>query len=215
MSDFKIPVYIINLKERIDRRIHIINEFRDKPEFEIFLFEAIRDNIGALGLWKSIRHIVEVAQNNEHDIIIICEDDHCFTENYDSEALFNALEQINHINADMLLGGVSHFEDSVAFDNNLFWLSGFTGFQFVILYRRFYSRFLKLNLKKGDDVDLKMQSISDMIFCIFPFISIQKEFGYSDVTKKNEPYGVVKGYFEKSEHRLKTISFLKNHFDNY
>lgn len=137
-----------------------------------------------------------------------------FTESYKAEKLYTVIHKANNLGADLLLGGVSHFEDAVEFDNDLFWLSSFTGFQFGIIFRRFYERFLNVEMKGYDDIDLKMKEVSDNIFCIYPFISVQKEFGYSDVTIKNGELGIIDGYFVKSEQRLKTLSFLRNHFIN-
>lgn len=210
----KMPVFVINLENRVDRKQSIIEQFNNKLEFKLNVVSAIKHGIGSLGLWQTMQKIVAQAQSNNDEYIVICEDDHLFTEHYNSEKLFNAIEKANELNADLLLGGVSHFDDAVEFENHLFWLSGFTGFQFAIIYQRLYERFLSVELQAFENIDIKMKDISDKIFCIYPFISVQKEFGYSDVTKKNEQEGVVDEYFIKSEKRLKTLSFLRKHFDN-
>ena len=44
--DKKIPTYVINLKKRPDRKEHILNEFIDKPEFEVKVVEAIEHTNG-------------------------------------------------------------------------------------------------------------------------------------------------------------------------
>ena len=75
-NKFYIPDYIINLKERIDRRLHIEAQFRDKSEFVLTLIDAVKHPIGAVGLWKSMVKAVEAAIRNDDDIMIICEDDH-------------------------------------------------------------------------------------------------------------------------------------------
>ena len=36
-SDFYIPTYVINMKERLDRKKHIIAEFKGRDEFDVTL----------------------------------------------------------------------------------------------------------------------------------------------------------------------------------
>lgn len=211
----KIPVFVINLEERKDRKAHTVEQFRNKPEFSMNIVKAIQDKIGAIGLWKTMKKIVKKAQDNRNEYIILCEDDHLFTENYNEKKLFELIQKGKKLHADLLLGGVSHFVDAVEFDKGLFWLSSFTGFQFAIIYNHFFNKFLSIELNNNDNIDIKMKDISDKIFCIYPFISIQKEFEYSDVTKRNELTGVVTEYFVKSDQRLKTLSFLKKYFSQF
>lgn len=208
-----IKVFSINLKKRIDRKKHIIQQFDNMKGLDLTIVTADEHSIGAVGLWHTVRKIVEQAKHNRYKYIIICEDDHSFTNNYDLEKLINTINYTNKLNADLLLGGVSYFKDAVEIVDNLFWLSGFTGFQFVIMFGRFFETFLKIDFNFYDNIDLKMENSSKNIYCMFPFISVQKEFGYSDVTKKNEQSGVIEEYFEKSEKRLNTLSSLKKRFD--
>jgi GR25 family glycosyltransferase involved in LPS biosynthesis len=46
----KIPVYIVNLKERTDRLKSILAEFKDKDEYNIRIKEAIKHENGGVGL---------------------------------------------------------------------------------------------------------------------------------------------------------------------
>lgn len=74
--DFYLPVYVINMKEREERKQHIVKEFEHKEEFELNLVEASVHPIGAVGLWNSMIRIVKMAKERGDDIIVICEDDH-------------------------------------------------------------------------------------------------------------------------------------------
>lgn len=78
-KDFFIPTYIINLETRKERRKHIYEEFRNKNEFKIEIVNAVKDEIGAVGLWKSIIKIIKIAQLAKDEIILICEDDHMWS----------------------------------------------------------------------------------------------------------------------------------------
>ncbi|WP_223583898.1 hypothetical protein [Sphingobacterium sp. GVS05A] len=207
-----IPVFAINLNKRLDRKNHIINQFDSREEFELKIITAIEHDIGAIGLWKTMRKIVLQAKISQQKYIIICEDDHTFTVSYVKNVLFEAIKKGEGLCADLLLGGISHFDDAVEFDKGIFWINGFTGTQFFVMFQRFYDIFLNLRLNSHDNIDLSMSSVSTNIYCMYPFISVQREFGYSDITKKNEKLGVVDEYFIKSERRLKTLSFLKELF---
>ena len=81
-SDFYIPTYVINMKERLDRKKHIIGEFKGRDEFDVTYMDACTHKIGAVGLWNSIVRIIRLALENEDDVVVICEDDHYFTEDY-------------------------------------------------------------------------------------------------------------------------------------
>jgi glycosyl transferase family 25 len=49
-APMKHKTYIINLKERTERKKHILNEFAKYPEFEITIFDAIKRKSGSEGL---------------------------------------------------------------------------------------------------------------------------------------------------------------------
>lgn len=210
----KIPVFAINLEGRIDRRNHILKQFAGRSEFDFFLIRAVKNKIGAVGLWQTLYNIIQEAATLQLDYIIVCEDDHCFTANYDVAELRKLIAKADCLRSDILLGGVSHFEDAVQVEQGLFWVNHFTGTQFVIFYKRFFQKILALEFNNDDNIDLKMSGVSDNIYCMYPFISIQEEFGYSDVTVKNAGPGIVEEYFVKSQRRLETLSFLRGHFDN-
>lgn len=70
-SDFYLPVYVINLKERTERRQHIEEHFQGKVEFALHWIEAIEHSIGAVGLWQSMLKAVQTAIDKRDDIMII------------------------------------------------------------------------------------------------------------------------------------------------
>lgn len=49
--DKKIPTYVINLEKRRERKEHILNEFIDKPEFEVKVVEAIEHTNGTFPIF--------------------------------------------------------------------------------------------------------------------------------------------------------------------
>ena len=84
-DDVVIPVYVNNLPERQDRRDSIVRTFEGKPEFELHITPAIRKERGADGLWASIRNVIQMVSESDDEVIILCEDDHVFTADYDRD----------------------------------------------------------------------------------------------------------------------------------
>lgn len=200
----QIPIFIINLKERSDRLCHINKQFEGRKEFKIHIFNAIKNDIGAIGLFESLKSCVEIANKSGYEYIILCEDDHTFSDHYTFEKLFKAINIGKNNEFDILLGGVSGYENAIYYKDGLFWLENFTGMQFVVIFKRFYDKFSQINIKNNENIDVKMRQYTDRIFCIYPQISYQKNFPYSDVTSANQLKDVEE-YFINSENRLSTL----------
>lgn len=209
-----LPTYVINLKTRVDRHVHIGKEFSNKPEFKVSIIEACEDKNGAVGLWNSIKNIISIAIKKNEDIILICEDDHEFTKDYNSKLLWQCIERAKSKNADILSGGVSWFKDSIEIGENIFWVKEFTGTQFVIVFKKLYQAILDANFHEQDTADRKFCDIFNNNMCTYPFVSIQKEFGYSDATKKNNVEGHVADLFTGAIDRFTSLKKVKAHYSN-
>jgi hypothetical protein len=59
----------------------------------------------------------------------------------------------------------------------------------MILFKQFYNAILETEFGEYDAADYKIAALTNNIFFIYPFISVQKEFGYSDATTKNNREG--------------------------
>jgi len=187
----KIQVFAINLEERIDRFNHIGHQFFGKVEFDFSIFRCKREINGAAGLWNNIVGLVTKAKNADLDFFIICEDDHKFSKEYNYNFLIKRIQEADVNGADILSGGVSWFRSGVRTSENLFWVNRFSGLQFTIIYKRFFETIINADFHDGEAADLKMSDLSNNVFVMYPYISTQKEFGYSDVTAKNNERGYV------------------------
>lgn len=199
-----IKTFVIHLEERSERKIHIEAQFKGRSEFDLEIVRAIKDEVGSWGLWKTIRALVQKALDQNYRYIIICEDDHCFTKEYDKKMF---LDQINimETQADILLGGVSWFRTVLPLTQSLFWVKKFNGLQFTVIYKKFYNNLLGLDLCCGEDPDIKISELSDNCFVCYPYISVQTEFGYSDITIQNARSGYVTSIFNKSSEKLRQL----------
>lgn len=209
----KINVYAINLVKRTDRKASILLEFADKEEFHLTVVPAIEHQFGAVGLWHTVCSIVAQAGEDDLDYIIICQDDHAFTSHYPIMTIQKAIAGAIKVQADLLLGGVSWFTTCIPVGNNLNWVEKFSGLQFAVIFKNFYRKILNADFLHGEAADYKMSELSDQIYFIYPFISIQKDFGYSDVTQSNNEKNRVVELFKDSDNLVKAtkqvVSFYK------
>ena len=86
-------VFSANLIERVDRKMHVINEYSFRNEFENILIPSIKDGYGAIGLWKTLEFILKEKEDNEKNFFIFCEDDHIFTDRYSKSFLNLCIEK--------------------------------------------------------------------------------------------------------------------------
>lgn len=201
-----IPTYIINLKSRTDRRDHIINEFKGRNEFTVNIVDACEHKVGAIGLWNTIKQIIQKGQNEEREYVLICEDDHQFTDEYSAQFLFDCIEGAKEKDASILAGGIHWYQDILQISENIFWATEFTGTQFIIIFKEFFPAILGAEFDEFDAADLKMSVLTNRFFFIYPFISVQKEFGYSDATEANNAKGHIDEMFKSSS---KNIQIMK------
>ncbi|GHE44112.1 glycosyltransferase family 25 protein [Sphingobacterium griseoflavum] len=211
MYSNKIPTYIINLEKRKDRKVYVKEQFLSRPEFNIKFFNAIEDTIPAIGLYKSLYTIINQAHEQKLPFVLICEDDHQFTNFYNKDVFINYLKRLRKYNADAFLGGVSWFDYGVHIEDDLYWVNNFTGTQFLIIYSSFFERILDSPFEQDDITDKWMCNLSDKIFVSVPMLSIQRDFGYSDVTPKNNAPAIVSRLFEITNERWQSIKNVITH----
>lgn len=210
----KVITYIINLPKRVERKREIQNEFLNKKEFEIHIFPAFEEKRGAWGLWKSIISIVRQAKKDDLDAVLICEDDHRFTYSYNWEDLNQDLHIAANLGCQILLGGIGNFQNMIPISNRLMWVDTFWCTQFMILFNNAFD--VILNAKFNPEKDVADEFLSCLLsnkLVIYPFISVQRETGYSDVTNSNNSQGAITRHFEKTnikiEHYLRIYKKYK------
>ncbi len=207
-----ISVYAVNLAQRTDRRASIEAQFVNKQEYNLTIVQAIEHRNGAYGLWQTFYNIVEQEATTESDCFIFCEDDHVFTENYSVENLMKRIDEANLLEADLLSGGMSVVRTPVEVSEGLFWVSWFNGMQFAVIFRRCYEKILAAKTTDGYTVDIQLSYLAKRKYVMFPYISVQREFGYSDATSINEEEGRITRFFQKSEQLLGHLQNVREHY---
>lgn len=201
-----IPVYIINLPERTERLMHVKKQFDEKSEFDTIIVEACKHKIGAVGLWNSIIKVINMAIENDDDVIIICEDDHQFTDDYSKEFLLRNILEAHNQGADVLSCGAGDFGQIVPLTAERYWINPLVGTQFIVVYKKLFKKILKYKFRNGDTADGVISELSSNIMLLCPYVSIQRDFGYSDITREhNEQQGLVSVMFDKTANRLQGV----------
>lgn len=204
-SNISTPVYLLNLPERRDRLTHSLAQFAGKDEFDLTVVEACRHQVGAIGLWQSIVKVIQMAMEKDNDVIILCEDDHVFTPHYDKTVLFDNILAAAGQGAKILLGGISSFGQAIPLSENRCWVDRFQCTQFTIVYRSFFQEILDEPFTGKDAADLKFSEMTSHKMVFYPFISVQKDFGYSDIPVEGLPTGQYARLFDDSQQRLRRI----------
>ena len=86
--------------------------------------------------------------------------------------------------------------------------------QFTVIFRRFYQRILNSDQSEGYICDNYLSELSDNKFVMYPFISKQKEFGYSDITIYNNEKGHINRCFLNVNNTLKAVAKVKNYYES-
>lgn len=207
-----IPIFAVNLKQRPERRRHIIGQFEGRKEFDFTVLDAIEDESPRLGLWKSLCMTVRMAKERRLDYFIFCEDDHIFTEHYDEHYLRDNIEGALAQKADLLCGGIGGTDLAVPVSKNRFCMGCFCCTQFVVIYKRLYDTILNYLFVEGDTADGVLSVIAHSKMTVYPFLSRQRSFGYSDVTPQNNEYD-IENYFNAADEYLGRLHEVSLHYN--
>lgn len=206
-----IPIYAINMKSREKRRQHIVSQFEGRKEFDFHLVEACEHSKGTIGLWNSIVKIIRMAKEQKEKVIIICEDDHFFTENYSWRLLLKQIQEAYNQRAEILSGGIGGFGQAIPTGNHRYWVDWFWCTQFIVIYASLFDTILSYEFKENDTADGVLSALAYNKMVIYPFISEQIDFGYSDVTQSNmDNKGRIREHFESANRRFKALDKIFN-----
>ena len=210
----KINVYGPNLPQRTERKASILQQFAGKDLYDVHLIVPLKRPTPSTSLWHTFVDIVNKEAQTDADYFIFCEDDHMFTDCYSESLLTHCIEEAKSLGSDILSGGFSWYEMPIQVSENLFWVKNFTGMLFTVVYRKFFPTILESDVQGAHTLDLYLSTLSDDILVMSPYISVQKEFGYSDVTSKNSTAGRIDGLFRERNTTLNILRKVRNTFNN-
>lgn len=181
-----IPTYIINLKERIDRKQHIISEIAKIPQLSYTVIDAIRDNTGTC--FASHLKCIQLAKDNKLPFVLILEDDCVFTSDC-IDILNIAVNEIQTINWDMLYLGANLNAPAYSFSKSLVKLTGAYTTHAYMVHERFYDTILNLTLDFEIDVCYSKLMTDHNIFMCDPIIAYQLP-SHSDIQHGFRDYNI-------------------------
>ena len=91
-----------------------------------------------------------MAKEREDDVIVICEDDHFFTENYSSGLLFKEIQEAYMQGAELLSGGIGGFGQAVPVGYHRYWVDWFWNTQFIVIYSSAFDTILSYEFQEND-----------------------------------------------------------------
>lgn len=202
-ESLKIPVFAINLPNNSKRRAYIQEQFKNRPEFELSVFRGVKSKTGYLGFLKSIKNVIKLVIQSDYDFVIICSDDHVFTENYKKESFINCVIDAGNAGAKVLLGGIERYGETIPLTNDLLWVDHFAESTFYVIYKSYFQELLKLNLNDGIPNNTIISSSTSNKFLIYPFITME-------AISKKKKRGIQEHPREFSDNfRLESISRLE------
>lgn len=211
-ADICLPVYAINLKSRPDRLENLKRQFASKPEFDVTYIDAVQHENGAVGLWKSICKAVRLAQQRGEDVIIICEDDHEFTNIYDKEMFLASIVGAYRQGAELLNGGIGGFGTAVPVSPTRCWVDWFWCTQFVVIFASLFPKIVTYDFRDTDTADGVLSKLSSQSLAMYPPISRQKDYGYSDITPRESQSEFQNNIFKIANQRLKQINDVYRYY---
>jgi GR25 family glycosyltransferase involved in LPS biosynthesis len=136
----KLTAYIINLKHRTDRYVHMVNEMKKLPISYEFI-EGIID--GSKTCFQSQKKCIQLAKDNKLPYILILEDDAVFVENAQEhfDISFNKVAQLEW---DMFFLGANLQAPTKQITPNLLKLNGAYAAHAYMVHERFYDTILNL-----------------------------------------------------------------------
>ena len=212
-DDISIPVFIISLKECADRLAYILDQFVEKKEFDTHLVEVCTHENYRIGLWQSIVKAINDINNGDDDVVVICTDNHTFTENYNRDILIRNIIEASEQSVELLLGGIGGFGNAVPITSERYWIDWFWCTQFMVLYRPIFLKILNYRFKDEDTVDGVLSELTTHKMVLYPFISVQHDFGYSDVTLlDNRVKNKVAEGFKKADEKMRIYQYANLKF---
>ncbi|MFS4471984.1 hypothetical protein [Chryseobacterium sp. T20] len=112
-----------------------------------------------------------IKKNYEEEHVIISTSQHQFCSNFSQEYLESCIDKVKKIGGNLLLGGLLSFEKTIEATDHIFWVDGFKGSQFLIIFKKTFPLFLHENSTAPLPLDVFLSSNLEDVFVMHPFIS--------------------------------------------
>jgi glycosyl transferase family 25 len=202
-NDINISTYIIYSNHNKERLNYIQSQFVGSNEFDVKIIKTRSHQNRNFEIWNCIKKITSMAIKSEEDVIIICEDDHMFTEGYEKKKLIENIIDAHEQGAALLIGGVSSFDHVIPVTKNRFWVNSFKSMQFLILYKSLFEKILGYKFKRNDSPEEVLSEMTGHKMIIYPFVSVKRSFNNLETINSNN--FLIRDDFRNSSERIKRI----------
>jgi len=166
-DDISIPVYIISAKNSIGLP-NINEQFQGKTEFQLNFIEANPNDFGL-----ALQSCAQSGLDNDDDVIIICNDLHVFTENYERTFFIQHIFEAHKQKCDVLSGGLGRFNQAVPITKNLYWVDRFWYCNFIVVFRKCFIKILNKPYEDKRTIADSFSRLTTHKMVLYPFISSQ------------------------------------------
>ncbi|MGK6343432.1 hypothetical protein ACMGDK_14440 [Chryseobacterium sp. DT-3] len=115
-----------------------------------------------------------VKNNRNEDYVIICTSHHQFTPHFSMAYLDNCIEKVQKLGGNLLLGGLLGFEKAMEVTDHIFWVDGFKGAQFIVIFKKAFAYLLQRDVMDKIPAEMFLSQHLDDVFVMHPFISSYK-----------------------------------------
>lgn len=182
-----IKTYIISNKDRRpDRYADVTEQFSNRSEFDVQVTQCVfLDDNRRYGLWLSMMNCIADAKENGYDKCILVEDDAYFTDYYNENTFLKCVNYCENNGYDILHGGIYGTSNPIRNTDlpDLWDISWCWSTHFIVIYKDCYDQLLSYNFDLVHDVeDGVLNKLHLKRAVMYPFMVIQKEYGYTDIT---------------------------------
>jgi GR25 family glycosyltransferase involved in LPS biosynthesis len=176
-----IQLYVINLKERTDRKEQIIQDFKPYKNIQLEVIEGIKHENGAQGCFLSHKKCIQLAKERDMEYIIVLEDD-CYPNENLENRLNTVLEYLKTRTWGIFLGGVNKtrmenvLKKDIYKEEKILDIDLGSTTHFIIYHKSSYDFFLSLETAI---IDICWREKINAV-TIVPFLATQRS-GYSNI----------------------------------
>lgn len=195
------------------KKIFVFSSHPEKPPIDFKQYEERHFESEFILLDKQQSFLIAlqnvIKRNHEEDFVIISTALHHFSPDYTDEYIQNCINKVKKLDGNVLLGGVLGFEKVIEVTDHIFWIDGFKGAQFFIIFNKTFPLFLQNDCNDEIPLDVFLSSNLEDVFLIHPFISLYKNDGDTNSFENTIDFQNLN---ENPEDLLEELSQIKKYY---
>jgi len=200
-----IPVYA-NATENSQKGRYLKQVFHNKPEFELTLLETEYSDY-----WETFRHCAQLGNDQDEDLLIICNESHQFTEEYNRDLLIQNIVEAHQQKCDILFGGIGGFGYAVPLTENRYWIDRVRYCHFFVIFRKAFNLLINSPFKKDKPFDDYLSALTMHKMVLSPFLSVQRKI----LNSQGDEEAISKELRKSFEIAGSRLSTYKNVYNKY